>query len=112
MARKPTPKTPDAQTWADLRSFTSGLYDEMDKLGKKAPSAQISDLALQRVNRAIREAKVLLGVHDNYVADLAEFVPAGENPEVRDAVLVLKEILQGLTRANRAFDLTEQLRGY
>ena len=73
---------PDAATWSALKSFTAGLYDEMDKLSKKAPSATVSDLGLNRVNRAIKQAKDLMGAFDVYAAELAEFVPAGDNPEV------------------------------
>jgi hypothetical protein len=77
----------------------------MDKLAKKAPSSKLSDLATTRINRAIRDANALMADHDRYADDLVEFVPAGDNPETRDAVLVLKEILDGLERLDRQFDL-------
>jgi len=84
----------------------------MDKLAKKAPSAAVSDLAMNRVNRAIKQAKELIGPFDIYAAELAEFVPAGENPEVRDALLVLREITQALQRVDEKFKLGRQLRGF
>jgi hypothetical protein len=85
--------------FGDLQSFVDGLYDEMDKLSKKAPSALLSDLATARVNRAIADAREIFEGSDRYVADLREFVAAGLNPEVRDALLVLREIRQALDRA-------------
>jgi len=103
---------PDPATWSALKSFTAGLYDEMDKLSKKAPSATVSDLGLNRVNRAIRQAKDLMGAFDVYAAELCEFVPAGDNPEVRDALLVLREITQALERVDGTFGLNRQVRGY
>lgn len=107
MPAKQRKKSPDHDIWLALRSFTQGLYDEMDKLQKKAPSAQLSDLATKRVNRAITDAKALMSAHDPYIFELAEFVPAGENPEVRDAVLILREILQGLERLDHKFHLSD-----
>jgi hypothetical protein len=112
VTRRPKVAVPDPQVWHDLTSVTQGTYDEMDKLSKKAPSSQLSDLALQRVNRTIREARALMGSHDSYMADLSEFVAAGDNPEVRDAVLVLRDVLQGLKRLDQAFGLTRKQRGF
>ena len=107
MPTKNKSKTPDSSSWSALKSFTQGLYEEMDKLQKKAPSAGVSDLATKRVNRAIRDAKELMGEHDAYISELSEFVPAGDNPEVRDAVLVLREILQALERLDDRFRLSD-----
>jgi hypothetical protein len=87
--------------WSRLTSFVSTLYDEMDKLSKKAPGAEISDLALNRVNRAIESAKTLMDKEDEFIKDLAPFVPAGNNPQARDALLVLAEIRSGLVRFRR-----------
>jgi hypothetical protein len=87
MARSKKPEI----DWYQFASFVAGLYDEVDKLSKKTPGAAMSDLATERVNRAIRDAKKLL-TEDQYLADVHEFVPAGNNPEMRDALLVLREI--------------------
>ncbi len=84
--------------WTEIESFVEGLYEELDKLCKKAPAGSLSDLATDRVNRAVRDTVGFLGEYDGYVRDLREFVPAGSNPEVRDAVLVLREIRQALSR--------------
>lgn len=96
---------PDKETWKALTSFVGALYEEMDKLAKKSPREPVSDLAMSRINRAIRDTRSLLGPHDAYVSDLAEFVAAGENAEVRDAVLVLSEIKAALERARIKFQL-------
>jgi len=107
MPTKNKSKAPDQHSWAALKSFTQALYDEMDKLQKKAPSAGLSDLATKRVNRAIKDAKELMAEYDAYVTELSEFVPAGDNPEVRDAVLVLREILQALERLDDRYNLSD-----
>ena len=96
-------KGPNRDSLNALRSFTRGLYDETDKLAKKAPSSQLSDLATKRVNKAIADAKALMDEYDPYIPELDEFVPAGENPEVRDAVLVLREILNALNRVQKVY---------
>ncbi|MDQ3524890.1 MAG: hypothetical protein M3451_07545 [Chloroflexota bacterium] len=110
--RKPSGSGPDPDAWYALKNFVEGLYDEMDKLYKKAPTTPLSDLATKRVNRGISEAKSLLGPFDVYVSEIEVFVPAGENPEVRDAVLVLREIMQGLQRVNELFKLALQRMGW
>lgn len=91
---------------AKLGSFVDGLYVEMDKLAKKAPSSEISDLAFDRVSRAITNAKKLLDAHDEFVSEIKPFVQAGSNPEVRDVLLVLREITTGIER--RKDDLYRQ----
>ena len=111
MARtKPKPPPgPDRDAWAYQTSVINSFYVELDKLSKKAPASPLSDLATQRVNRAIRDAKALMGAWDPYMADLAEFVPAGVNPEVRDALLVVAEIRSGLERLRSSFKLGDRV---
>ncbi len=82
-----------------LRSVAHGLYDELDKLCKKAPAEPLTSLALQQVNDAIEEGKAL-GPDDAHLQKLKQFVPAGDNPEQRDAVMVLRLLQQGLERAS------------
>jgi len=84
--------------WYQFASFVAALYDEVDKLSKKTPGAPMSDFATERVNRAIRDAKKLL-TDDAYLADVHEFVPAGNNPEVRDALLVMREVREAAYRS-------------
>jgi hypothetical protein len=107
--REPEPPQPDAEVWYAIRSSVNSLYEEMDKLEKKAPSSPLSELATNRVNRAIRQAKGLMAEFDPYMAELDEFVPAGENPEVRDAVLILGEIKAGLNRLGSVYRLSAQI---
>jgi poly-D-alanine transfer protein DltD len=80
-----------------LQSELTGLYDEMDKLAKKAPNEPITDLQLKILNSFIRKAKYLLS-KDTIINEVEIFVAAGNNPEYRDVVTVLRQIRQGLER--------------
>ncbi len=80
-----------------LDSVSLGLYEEVDKLAKKAPADDVTDLVLEHVNDVIRETKQLIP-EDTYVQRLVEFVAAGDNPQHRDVVLVLRQVRQGLKR--------------
>jgi hypothetical protein len=75
----------------------TGLYDEIDKLAKKAGADQVTDLALEQVNEFVRDAKTLMP-EDAYVQRQKEFVAAGDNPEHRDVVFVMRQLRQGLER--------------
>lgn len=86
-----------------LSSVSHGLYEEVDKLSKKAPSEPVTDLVLEQVNDVIRETKQLVA-DDTYVQRLNEFVPAGDNPQHRDAVVVLRQIRQGLDRFRQSLE--------
>ena len=83
--------------YALLTSVSLGLYDEVDKLTKKAPAEPVTDLVLSQVNDVIREVKEL-AQDDPYVQRLNEFVAAGDNPEQRDVVVALRQLRQGLER--------------
>ena len=91
----------DAKRLALLQSVAAGLYDEADKLSKKAPAESASDLMLEQVNDIIRETRELLQ-EDVYVQRLKEFVPAGNNPQLRDVVVVMRQLRQGMERFNTA----------
>lgn len=80
-----------------LQSVSIGLYDELDKLAKKAGADLVTDLALEQVNDFIRDSKVLLA-EDPYVQKQKEFIAAGDNPQHRDVVVVLRQLRQGLER--------------
>ena len=84
-----------------LSSVSLGLYEEVDKLAKKAPAEPVTDLVLTQVNDVIREIKGLVK-DDPYVQRLQEFVPAGDNQEQRDFVVVLRQLRQGLQRFEEA----------
>jgi hypothetical protein len=80
-----------------LVSEVTGLYDEMDKLAKKAPNEPVTTLQLKIINGFISKSKRLLS-GDTIVDEVEVFVAAGDNPEYRDAVTVLRQIRQGLER--------------
>jgi hypothetical protein len=80
-----------------LRSEIEGLYDEMDKLAKKAPNEPLTSLQMKIVNSFIRKSKKLLS-GDPIIDEVEIFVSAGDNPEYRDVVTVLRQIKQGLER--------------
>src|SRR4051812_28038718 len=80
-----------------LQSVSQSLYDELDKLSKKSPSHPLSDLALASVNEVIQEAKEVLS-EDPWAIKAKQFVPAGDNPEHRDAVLILGQLRAALAR--------------
>jgi hypothetical protein len=80
-----------------LFSEVTGLYDEMDKLAKKAPNEPVTGLQLKILNSFIKKAKHLLS-GDIIIDEVEVFVAAGDNPEYRDAVTVLRQIRQGLER--------------
>jgi hypothetical protein len=90
-----------------LESVSLGMYDEVDKLTKKAPAEPVTELVLEQVNDVIRETKQL-AQEDSYVQKLAEFVPAGDFPELRDVLFVLRQIRQGLARSGKSFDQKEK----
>ncbi len=80
-----------------LESVSLGMYEEIEKLTKKAPAEQVTELALEQVNDLIGEAKELMK-EDRYIQKLNQFVPAGDLPELRDVLLVLRQTRQGLER--------------
>jgi hypothetical protein len=85
-----------------VHNVLDGLYDEIEKLTKKAPADQVTELALRRVNALIKEAKELLK-GDPFIDTIDVFVAAGDNPENRDVLLILREIRQGLKRQNSEY---------
>ena len=85
-----------------LHNVVIGLYDEIEKLTKKSPADEITELAMRRVNALIKEAKELLK-GDPFVDTIEVFVAAGENPQNRDVLLILREIKQGLERQSSEY---------
>src|ERR1051326_106460 len=80
-----------------VESELTGLYDEVDKLAKKVPNEPVTDLQLKILNSLIRKAKHLLS-GDAIINEVEIFVAAGNNPEYRDVLTVLRQIRQGLER--------------
>src|SRR5688500_10791555 len=50
----------NSQRTAQLKSVLLGLYEEIDKLAKRAPADQITELALKRTNDVIKKCKDLM----------------------------------------------------
>ena len=93
-----------------LLSEVTGLYDEMDKLAKKVPNEPVTNLQLKILNSFIKKAKRLLS-GDTIIDEVEVFVAAGDNPEYRDAVTVLRQARQGLERFKaKDFVFTEPFR--
>jgi len=86
-----------------LLSVASGLYEEVDKVSKKAPAEPVTNLVYEEVNQVIQESKEL-AQDDSYMQRLKQFVAAGENPPYRDVVVALKLSLQGLERFREQLD--------
>jgi hypothetical protein len=80
-----------------LKSELDGIYEEIDKLCKKAPREPASDLQTKVVNRLIKRNKRFL-VGDSMIDEMSSFIPAGDNPEYRDVLTVLRQLRQGLSR--------------
>lgn len=92
-----------------LVSVVDGLYVEIEKLTKKAPAEQITNLALEQINDVIKDTKELIQ-EDPYIQKLKVFVPTGDLPQLRDALIVLRQVKQGLDRVSWNTDLvTERL---
>jgi hypothetical protein len=80
-----------------IESDTVGLYEEMDKLCQLAPKERATKLQMQAVNKAIRRAKILLE-GDAIIDEISEFPIRRELPEYRDAVTILRQVLQAMKR--------------
>lgn len=80
-----------------VQSELNGIYQEMDKLCKRAPSELITSLQLKVVNSSIERAKQLLS-GDLIIEEVSIFVAAGDNPEYRDVLTILRQLLQGMDR--------------
>jgi hypothetical protein len=89
--------TTEASELSALQSVALGLYEELDKLTKKSPVEAVTDFVLSQLNDVIRETKRLVA-DDAYVQKLNEAVSAGNNPEQRDAIVMLRQARQGLER--------------
>jgi len=80
-----------------LKNELNGIYDEIDKLCKKAPREPASDLQTKIANGLIKRTKRFL-TGDSMIDDISSFIPAGDNPEYRDVLTVLRQLRQGLSR--------------
>lgn len=92
----------------EVKSYVTGIYDEVDKLAKKRSIEAVSDRMVERANRAILAARDLLAnENDPFLDEIETFVPAGDPIEARDVVLTLRLVKDALdrmdTRHNQAW---------
>lgn len=88
--------------WEQISSELDGLYEELDKIYKKAPEEPISDLTVENINQLIKDTKDII-IDDPYIERIKSFVPAGDNPEYRDAIIILKQLRKGLDRFKKGY---------
>jgi hypothetical protein len=82
-----------------LASVVGALYDEVDKLARKWPTMKASERTIERTNKAIAAVRELLkDEEDEFMEDITEIVTAGETPEMRDVLMLLREMKAALTR--------------
>jgi hypothetical protein len=83
----------------ELVSVANGFYDEMDKLNKKWPTVSVTTRMVTRTNKLLGAIRELLeGEEDGFLDGLDDIVPAGDLPETRDVVLILREAKDALDR--------------
>jgi vacuolar-type H+-ATPase subunit H len=80
-----------------LDSVSEGLYHEIDKLSKKSPIEPVTNLIVDEVNEIIKGIKEIIET-DPFIKRLKLFVAAGDNPETRDVLIILKNVRQGIDR--------------
>ena len=91
----------------NLNSVLEGVYDEIDKLVKKKPIEGATDLMVEKVNDIITEAQELI-TDDSHIEKLDIFVSAGDPPELRDVLFVLRLVNQGMERLSKKLDSEKQ----
>lgn len=83
----------------ELKSYVTGIYEEVDKLSRKKSTEEVSDRMVGRANRAILAARELLTDEDDpFFEEIETFVPAGDPIEARDVVLTLRLVKDALDR--------------
>lgn len=88
--------------WEQISSELDGLYIEIDKLYRKAAAEQVSTLTVENVNVLIKDTKEIITA-DPYIDRIKAFVPAGDNPEYRDVIIILRQLRQGLDRIKTSY---------
>lgn len=88
-----------------LVSVADGLYEELEKHARKWPTMTVTKRTVERVNMLLGETRKLLeGENDDFAAGLEDIVPAGDLPETRDVVMLLREVRDALDRFTAAHD--------
>lgn len=80
-----------------LSTSLNALYVEVDKLAKKAPTEQLTDLNMQMVNDLITDIRLLVG-EDHQLRRIRVVEPAGDNLQYRDALIILGQLQSSLRR--------------
>jgi hypothetical protein len=87
-----------------LESVAGTLYEEVDKLARKWPTASSSQMIVDKTNKLIVAVRDLLkNEGDEFVEDINVIVPAGDLPESRDVVIILSQIRAALHRFDRKY---------
>lgn len=82
-----------------LANVVEGLYEEHDKLAKKWPTMLVTQRTVERVNKLLAASRTLLrDEEDDFVEGLNDIVAAGDPPETRDVVVLLREVKDALRR--------------
>jgi len=92
---------------ATAKSVADGLYDEVDKLCKKAPAESATDFLVGEVNEVIKEISPV-AANDVPLQRIKPFVPAGDNPQYRDVLLTLRLLQAGIERLSGHFQEEKQ----
>ncbi len=88
-----------------LVSAADGIYDEIDKLSRKWPTVPVTERMVARTNKVLTETRALFADEpDMFIDGLDDIVSAGNPPETRDVVLILREARDALTRYEAKYD--------
>ena len=97
----------DWEKFDALDSVLEGMYEEIDKLTKKKPIEVATELMVEQVNDIIKETQKLI-TDDAYIEKLQIFVAAGDLPEFRDVLFVLRQLRQGMERFGKKLEQEKQ----
>jgi|ERR1035437_366286 hypothetical protein len=89
-----------------LMSHLSGFYEEIDKLARGKTMLPVTDRMVETANAIIRDARSLI-TNDDYLTNVREFVPAGDNPVFPDILVELRTVRQALERAEAFLEESE-----
>ena len=83
----------------ELANVAAGIYDELDKLNRKWPNQLVTPRTVARTNKLLGQIRELLeDEEDGFFDDVEDIVPAGDLPETRDVVMILREAKDALER--------------
>ena len=90
-----------------LDSTSEGMYEEIEMLTKKKPVDLATELMVEQINDIIKDIKELI-TDDAYIEKLEIFVAAGDQPEFRDVLFVLRQLRQGMERFGKKLEQEKQ----